>query len=332
MRGKGDSLSEAARRGEFEATVVGQAAYGREHRSAVLALKGQAAVVFRQAEPGQFVQLACRDLVKAGTSTPLLRRPFSIAGVADDPTRLSGRIEGTAGGAGVVYFQVIYRIMGPGTKWLAGRGAGDRINLLGPLGHGFKQPRTQKVVHILVGGGVGLPPLFFLADRLAEAHGESVIGIAGARSGELMPCDIVDPQGAGSGDPPAPGLWIAEFARSGTPAIIATDDGSCGYQGTVVEALNDYLDEQGEASAVALYGCGPKPMLKALAELARQRGLDCQVCLEAYMACGIGLCQSCVVPVQAGGGQGGESYKLVCSHGPVFDAKEIVWEDASVKS
>ena len=124
-------------------------------------------------------------------------------------------------------------------------------------------------------------------------------------------------------EPLKPQMVIGQFTRSGVSSIAATDDGSFGYAGSVVEALEEFIEGQKDWGEAYLYACGPYGMLKAAAETARRRNMGCQVCMEAYMACGIGVCQSCVVGWK---GDGERRYKLVCSDGPVFDSEMINWE------
>jgi len=297
------------RRGEFVGTIVALDSFSEELKSLTLELTGQAAECFAPAKAGQFVQLACRDLGNLRCPTPLLRRPFSIAGIQSESERIQ--------------LEIMYRVMGPGTKWLAHRRPGDSINLLGPLGNGFKLPKEPGRPALLVGGGVGLPPMFFLADRLLETGHKNVTAFVGARSknqfiGSFCPV---------SGNSLKPRPLIEQFNRSGTGCILATDDGSYGYPGLVVDALDQYLAEQDNPTGVDLYACGPEGMLRAICELAVKYDLPCQVCMEAYMACGIGLCQSCVVQVKSQAGKETKpNYKLVCTNGPVFDSRSIIWE------
>ena len=121
---------------------------------------------------------------------------------------------------------------------------------------------------------------------------------------------------------------MQQFSRSGTSSIIATDDGSMGYHGNVVEACREILVGNEQWAEAEVFACGPVGMLKAVAGFAREKGNPCQVCMEAYMACGIGLCQSCVVAMKAGAADDVESkkYKLVCVNGPVFDADKVDWD------
>jgi len=271
--------------------------------------------------------VACRDLTRSVTSASLLRRPFSIAAIAAEPD-LHRPIKEAALTDSPIYFELIYRIMGPGTTWLAQRSAGQTINLLGPLGNGFTLPKHDQAKVILIGGGVGLPPLLFLAQRLNAAGFKNVVGFAGARSQDLFAGNI-GTEKYHAARPLQPQMIVEQFTRSAVPSIIATDDGSCGFAGSIVEAADLFLEHNGDRQDAHLYVCGPAGMLKAAADLAQRRNLPCQVCLEAYMACGIGVCQTCAVRVRTGQ-SGTESpsnsqYKLVCTNGPVFDSRKILW-------
>ena len=298
----------AVRRGDFVAEVVQQRALGPVHRSMILRLTGQAVDAFVNSQAGQFVQVACRDLDQPKAYTPLLRRPLGIADVRCD------------------HVEIIYRIIGPGTSWLEHRVPGDRVGIRGPLGNGFELPKDAKDRVLLVGAGVGLPPMLFLASQLASAGCRNVVGFAAARTRELLCCQINDDKFNPS-EPIRPQMAVHEFARSGTGSIIATDDGSYGFAGHAIEAVAAFVDRHAEWRDAAICACGPPVMLKACAEFAKQRGMPCQVCLEEYMACGIGVCQSCAVRVHSGGGESDQpQYKLVCANGPVFDARTIVWE------
>ena len=312
MNQKSAQNNQNLRRGEFTGSIAAIHSFSEELKSLRLALSGQAAECFAQAKAGQFVQLACRELQNARCPTPLLRRPFSIAWVQYESER--------------VHLEIMYRVLGPGTKWLALRRPGDSINLLGPLGNGFKLPKEPGRPALLVGGGVGLPPMFFLADRLVEEGHKDVTAFVGARSKDQFIGSIC-PELGNSSDPLKPQPVIEQFNRSGTGCILATDDGSFGYHGLVIDALDQYLAEQDNPTAVDLYACGPEGMLKAVSELAVKFDLPCQICMEAYMSCGIGLCQSCVVQVKSQAAKETKpSYKLVCTNGPVFDSRSIIWK------
>jgi dihydroorotate dehydrogenase electron transfer subunit len=322
-----DQIQKTPRRGEFIATVGDQIPLGDGNNSLLLTLVGQAADCFAQAQAGQFVQLACRDLNDFRQTDPILRRPFSIAGISRNYNQLRPCSAEKPLGHDRIFLEIIYRVLGPGTTWLSRRKAGDSINLLGPLGNGFSMPQQKETKIILIGGGVGLPPLFFLADQLAQAGFAQVLGFGGARTKSHFETTAVIKNG--DPDPLIPALILEQFNRSGTNSVIATEDGSLGFAGSIIQALEMFLQKQNEWNKSRIFACGPKGMLKAVADLAQRRNMTGQVCMENYMSCGIGLCQSCVVAVKTAStepdGAAGK-YKLVCSNGPVFDMEKIIWD------
>ena len=220
-------------------------------------------------EPGQFVQL--------GLEPAYLPRPFSI--LRADGRRLA----------------VLSKAVGVGTRALFACTPGRRVWVLGPLGCGFRRDGTA--ASILVGGGVGLPPVYALAERLA-AEGAVPCVIVGARTAEQV-------------------LLRKELTTLGAEVHVMTDDGSAGGRGTAADRLHELLQAGGGECRV--YACGPWPMLAAVAELCRRSGTPCQVAVEEHMACGFGACQGCAVATAAGG------YDLVCRDGPAFDAERLAW-------
>jgi dihydroorotate dehydrogenase electron transfer subunit len=312
MDQKNNQSDKAIRRGEFVGTIAQISSFSHDLKSLTLELSDRAAECFAQAKAGQFVQLACRDLENSRCPTPLLRRPFSIAQITTDKQR--------------VRLEIIYRILGPGTNWLSRRTTGETIDLLGPLGNGFTLPNENNRKAILLGGGVGLPPMFFLADQLTKAGHKQITALAGARSKDQFIGSLCL-ESYNPSKPLIPQPVIEQLNRSGTNCIFATDDGSVGYHGLIVDALDQYLAAQEDPSGIDLYACGPDGMLRAISVLAEKFDLPCQICMEAYMACGIGLCQSCVVQVKSQTEKETKpNYKLVCTNGPVFDSRSIIWE------
>lgn|GEM_PF-37803 len=330
---KDDGVAQAraghrSRKGQFQGRVVLQEEIAHGHNSLVVELCGAGGGLFWGARAGQFVQVACRDLSDAGTVTPTLRRPFSLAGVTGAPPG-AGEPGSTAGAQGT-YVELIYRICGPGTRYLAQRIAGDPIDLLGPLGNGFTVAEEAPSRAILVGGGVGLPPLFFLAQQLrAQSPQSQVVAIAAGRSQGSLVARLAL-QDYRSEERLAPQPVVVEFSRYGVDSLLATDDGSCGYQGTAAAALAEFLEQQPGWCDATVYTCGPDQMLRTVALESERLGMPCQVCMEAYMACGIGVCQSCAVPIRSEQvhAETGEKwhYRLACMHGPVFDAKTVLWD------
>jgi len=236
-----------------------------------------APAVAAAAAAGQFVH------VRTGEGyDPLLRRPFSLHEV--------DRVGGT--------IALLYKVRGRGTAWLAARRPGDLVDVLGPLGRGFPWP-SRPGPCLLVGGGLGTAPLFFLAAELSRS-GREVTLLAGAAS--------------------AAGLYRLDALEiPGVKLAVATEDGSHGYRGLATELLAEYL--HGAGAIAALYACGPWAMLARVAELGQFHGLPTFVSLEQVMACGTGLCLGCAVPVRGG-------YARACTDGPVLAAEEVRWDGA----
>ena len=240
------------------------------------------------AEPGQFVMIRVN-----GAIDPLLRRPFGIYDLGSFATPYTdcGRQS---------FLEILYKVVGKGTAMLADLHQGDHLEILAPLGKGFV-PGPAGAEKVLVGGGVGLAPLYLLARELVK--NSRVHLFAGGRTKE----DI---------------LSITEFERLGVETYVATDDGTLGDQGLVTEVLAAYLTKNhGEKG---LFACGPMPMLKAVAGIADLLQLPCQVSLEAYMACGMGACLGCVVKGKDHSAENPD-YRCVCKDGPVFDYTDLQW-------
>jgi len=325
-------------RGRFDATVLLNRLICREHYRLRLRVMG-----FPETKPGQFVQLGCRspDGLVAGDRwqggeqewaagqrvaleqpelcgpSAMLRRPFSLAGRGEED--------------GAVWLDIIHRVVGVGTAWLAGLKTGDAVDLIGPLGNSFTLP-AGKSLGLLVGGGVGLPPMFYLAEALCGARWDAV-GFVGAMTSDLLAVTLNSDVTIGSEG--KPGLSAAEFAEYGYPAVVTTDDGSVGLCGRITEGLERYFElrmTQDDCRRAVIYTCGPGPMMHAVARIAASRGVDCQVCVEQNMACGMGTCQSCVVAIEEHDQPQGKTesgrpwrYRLACTDGPVFGAGQVVW-------
>ena len=219
-----------------------------------------------QAVPGTFVHLGLLD-----GSSHILRRPISLAGADTDKGTIT----------------IVYRVVGAGTAVMASLKAGDDISCLGPLGNGFTLDDRPV---ILVGGGVGVAPLLFMASRRKRENTTVIIG--GKTAAELF--------------------WTKLF--DGCHIITTTDDGSAGHHGYAPDVLADAVQESGAALVCT---CGPTVMVKRVAAIAAECGVACEVSLEAYMGCGTGGCLGCVID-----GRGGKRYK-VCHDGPVFPAEEV---------
>lgn len=242
---------------------------------------------FAAATPGQFVMVRI-----GGGIDPVLRRPFAVfdLGTGTD-----------SAGAPQVWFEMLYKIVGKGTAMLAGLHDGDEVDILGPLGTGFDLGADDEE-KLLIGGGIGLAPLYLLATELVKRR-SPVRLFAGGRSRDDILC-------------------LEDFERLGVDCYCATEDGSLGAKGFVTVPLTRHLDALPGAST--LYACGPDPMLHALAKIAANRNLPCQVSLEGYMACGVGACLGCVTPGKDHSPQTPD-YRCVCTEGPVFESSELKW-------
>ncbi len=256
---------------------------------------------FPPARPGQFVHLRpCSVGVVGEGAGPFLRRAFSIGGLR----RTDAKYE----------IDVLFRVVGAGTRWLGGLRLNDTVDALGPVGNTFPEPPEGKTVW-LVAGGIGLPPLLWFAQELG-AQGREFTLFAGARNRGSIPLAFTQQRGA----------FIADDAPQGE-LVVATDDGGVGFAGTVVDAVNwRARDSRVDLAGVVVYACGPEAMLRAVAAFCADRSVECYVCLERAMACGVGTCQSCVVPVTDPGDAEGWRYALCCTEGPVFRAGHVVWE------
>ena len=199
-------------------------------------------------------------------------------------------------------FSVLVERTGKGTTLMAGLRPGDAIDVLGPLGTAFAAPADLDCEAVLVMGGVGAAPFPFFAKDLLRA-GHATRAFIGGRTHEHLLC-------------------VDEFEAQGVPVTRATDDGSAGHEGLVTAPLTEYLDNCDRE--VAVYSCGPTPMMRAVDDITVARGLPHQVSLEAPMACGIGVCLSCVVPTVDE--DRGWRYRRICREGPVFDARTLFWE------
>jgi dihydroorotate dehydrogenase electron transfer subunit len=226
------------------------------------------------ARPGQFVMV--RSL---GGWDPLLPRAYSVYHADEE----GGCIE------------IMYRVVGRGTGRLRLHEPGMRVQVWGPLGNAFELPEGERVV--LVGGGVGVPPIVFWAEHLAAlAVPMEMVALIGAATKEYL-------------------VGLRHLREAKALVRTATDDGSHGHHGYVTELLPEFL----EGSRAQIYACGPMPMLRAVARIAEERGVPAQLALEAPMACGVGACLGCTVPKRAGG------FSRVCTEGPVFAAEAIAW-------
>ena len=259
--------------------MLGNRVVAPEHNLLTVATRD----IGRRAHAGQFAQ------IRVPGDAVFLPRPFSFLAAGDDRCAF------------------LSRAIGPGTRALAGLVEGTELELLGPLGRGFDLAAAAAGEVILVGGGVGVPPLVHAAAELAPLTGTALIGAA---RGELLLCE-------------------EEFARLGWRVLAATDDGSCGHHGFMTELLEQTLAAAPGrgAQAATVLACGPHPMLHRCAELAAATGAACQVALEEPMACGFGVCLGCAIRVHSRNPDDppGPAYALVCRDGPVFPADQVLW-------
>lgn len=222
------------------------------------------------AQPGQFVMVGCGQ-------DNLLRRPFSAHRVNEDRSELA----------------LLFAEVGRGTQWLCRQKEGSTIDILGPLGNGFTiNPASHNL--LLVAGGIGIAPLFFLADA-AIKQGKNVTLLMGAATGEQL----------------CPGSFIHRSINCSA----ATDDGSAGYCGFITDLLPEYINRANQ-----IFACGPSPMYRTMAKMPELKGKPVQVSLEVRMGCGFGVCYGCTVKTKQG-------LKQVCHDGPVFNLSDILWDE-----
>ena len=246
-------------------------------------------VVAHNSRPGQFVNVRVADSLD-----PLLRRPFSVHDVNPD--------QGT--------FSLLFDVIGQGTALLAQKEVDDKISIVGPLGSWFEPGDSPDDLHVLVAGGCGVAPMHFLADALCSQWDcGNVTVLVGAKSGSRLLCEH-------------------EFNEHGVGVGVSTDDGSYGYHGLVTELFQQHLNAIGPDNVVRVYSCGPMPMMRDIWRISQAANISsCQLSLETAMACGIGVCMGCVVKgcVSHDNACNEWNYKRVCTEGPVFDARELVW-------
>lgn len=260
------------------------------------------------AKPGQFINVKL-DKVKF----PLFRRPLSIFRCV----KLAEKVLG---------LEVIYKVVGLGTKIMTDLRPGDELDIIGPLGHGFEcKPDNKNIV--LLAGGIGAAALFMLGEEISPKAKDSDLNLhilLGATTKEEL-------------------LLEAEFKTLAGKVAIATDNGAYGYHGLVTDMLQDRLCSGEISPDCTIYACGPEPMLKALAPLCKQYGITAQVSIERHMMCGIGACLSCVckvdkkiVPLRREAQSSSHvqftaeeeyGYALVCQEGPVFYLDEVILDE-----
>lgn len=246
--------------------------------------------IARRAQPGQFVMLACGEDI-GGHCEPLLPRPLALLDARD------GMIE------------LLYFVSGRGTETLrstaqqslsGGKKHGAKFRIIGPLGRGF-MPLENVDAHVALGGGSGVAPLVYFFRRYAEGQNWHLI-LAARSAAQLARSDVVT----------APGV-----------SHLATDDGSAGFKGTAVGALEALLNSELKGKRVGIYAAGPEPMMRGAALIARRTKLPAVVSLEARMACGVGVCRACVVDGLSPHHKTGLFRRTVCQDGPVFNLDEL---------
>jgi dihydroorotate dehydrogenase electron transfer subunit len=248
------------------------------------------------AQPGSFVHVTCDDALP-------MRRPLSIMRASDE------------------WIEVLYKIVGEGLHLLAGKRPGDSISVLGPIGKPFLTS-PERPDCLLIGGGVGIPPMVFLAETLRDGPSNplAILGSEIPFPFELRKSRIATP-------------WLDDEISStmplleswGVPARLASlaDFAGC-YRGYVTDLAEQWLQSRSaaERARVEVFACGPTPMLKAVAALAAKYEVPCQVSLEEFMACAVGGCAGCAVEIT---NPEGPAMKRVCVDGPVFDAFSVIW-------
>ena len=250
------------------------------------------------AQPGSFVHVTCDDTLP-------MRRPLSIMRAEDD------------------CIEILYKIVGDGLRWLSAKKPGDSVSVLGPIGQPFR-PSAERPNTLLIGGGVGIPPMVFLADYLRRDNRDwSPLAILGS---ELpFPFDL---EASSIGTTWLDGKTVSTMPLLeswGIPCRLATLSGFDGcFDGYVTDLSDQWLSglRTDELQKTEIFACGPTPMLKAVAALADRYDLPCQVSLEEFMACAVGGCAGCTVKINT---PEGEAMKRVCVDGPVFEASSVVW-------
>jgi dihydroorotate dehydrogenase electron transfer subunit len=242
-------------------------------------------------QPGQFAHVRVLTLKDA-----LLRRPFSIFQVSGDT------------------FSILYKTVGKGTDALARMGAGEELSVIAPLGHGFTVPDRGAETPLLVAGGYGMAAMYLLAQRSPQ---KGIVFVGGRKRIDIL-CE-------------------KEFQALGWDVRVTTEDGSHGKKGLVIKPLLAELRTPNSKLLTSkLFACGPTGMLKAVGKIAEEFKVPAELSMDEHMCCGVGVCLTCVIPVKTGGGpgraeahqrEGGWEYQRTCTEGPVFDARQIVWDE-----
>jgi dihydroorotate dehydrogenase electron transfer subunit len=249
--------------------------------------------IAKATKPGQFVHITVSDSLA-------MRRPISI---------MSVDVENAT-------FDLLYKIVGTGTRQLSKRKIGDVLSIIGPIGNGFEL--TDKKRPLLIGGGVGMPPMIAIAQQIKDKDYQpfTILGSEVPFPFDEKPADNAKNYAGATHTMPLLEDWGVECRLASLRGFEGV------FTGFVTDLARQYLDALsiGGLAEVEVYACGPHPMLEAVAVLAKEYALPCQVSLEEYMACGVGGCAGCVVEVQT---DNGAAMKRVCVDGPVFDADQV---------
>ena len=236
---------------------------------------------------------------------PLLRRPFGIHKLCWESDHHRGKGHPTC-------MEILYRIVGKGTLLLSEKKRGEEIDLMGPLGNGFNLKQNFKTA-IMVGGGIGVAPLFSLTQALKRAEGtrlrKNLVVFIGGETREDILC-------------------VKDFKKIGARVEVSTEDGSMGTKGMVTDLLLGFLRNTDPLKNrdLRLFACGPSPMLRTVSDIAFSQDISCQISFENKMACGVGACLGCSIPTKVKKAGNGEiAYQRVCKEGPVFDSTTILW-------
>jgi len=253
-----------------------------------------AAKVAAKATPGSFVHVQCAHDIP-------MRRPISIM-----------RANAAEG-----WIEIYYKVIGAGLDALSQAEQGADVSLIGPIGNGFS-PSTDKPVQLLIGGGVGIPPMLFLAERAADD--QQPVVFMGSES--PFPFELNDSPVSLDGMPADATAGVPDMDALNIPSRLASLQDYAGvHKGYVTDLARAWLTaHQDQLDKVEVFSCGPEPMLEVVAKLAAEFGVPAQLCLEEYMACAVGGCAGCAIEVQT---ESGPAMKRVCVDGPVFDAAAV---------
>lgn len=246
----------------------------------------------KDAKPGQFVGVFPKD------KSTLLPRPISICEVNEDKTAL----------------RLVYRIAGQGTAEFSKWNAGEEVALLGVLGNGFPLEKAQGKKVFLMGGGIGIPPMLELAKALSPGAAKGLDAgtdeSAASKEGAAKVCSIMGYRDAQT--------FLRPDLEQYGEVVIATEDGSVGTKGNVMDAIRENA-----LTADVIFACGPMPMLRAIKAYAAEQGISAYISLEEHMACGVGACLGCVVKTKEVDHHSHVNNARICTDGPVFEAGEV---------